>query len=218
VKGALASRAGRQGPLVLSVACVLAAVLMLHFTATFLYVTPRNPVRLRFEHWLHAYMSPFFVQGWQMFAPGPFFEDRRLLVRARVRDGSGHSHVTEFHDVNAREESKSRLWRSHGFYFPEETITLLAGNDPRVAVRDIIRTERLPAPATVADIRARKQAAEFARALASAAAVRQWGDGVEAVQLRMVARTLPRWDQRDRERPSHESYDLWWMPRMEVSR
>ncbi len=218
MKGEFVSRPVRQRRLNLVVACSLVTVLMLHFTATSLYVAPTNPVRLRFERWLHAYMSPFFVQGWQMFAPGPFFEDRMLLVRARVRDGSGRSHVTEFHDVNAREESRSRLWRSHGYYVPEEAITLLAGNDPRVAVRDIIMTEELPAPATAADIRSRKRTAEFVRALASSAAVRQWGDGVEAVQLRIVARTLPRWDQRHREHPSLESYDLWWMPRMEVSR
>ncbi len=212
------SRTSQRRHVALAVACGLAVLLIVHFTATVLYVAPTNPVRLRFEHRINAYMSPYFVQGWQMFAPGPFFEDRWLVVRARVRDESGRSHVTEFHDLNARETSKSRLWRSHRFYLPEEAITLLAGSDPRVGARDIVRTEELPAPATATDMRFRKRAAEFARALASAAAVAQWGDGVEAVQLRIVARTLPAWEQRHRERPSHETYDLWWMPRMEVSR
>ena len=56
-------------------------VLALHFGFTFLHVAPANPVSQQFASATGLWMSPFFDQNWELFAPDPVSRDTGLLVR-----------------------------------------------------------------------------------------------------------------------------------------
>jgi hypothetical protein len=68
---------------------MLAAVLLLHFGITFLYLTPLNPIKPAIIPALEGYMSPLFTQHWELFAPNPRVDTRLLLVACRVVNEQG---------------------------------------------------------------------------------------------------------------------------------
>jgi len=73
-------------------AVVLLACLMFlcHFAATAVYVMPLNPLKLSLSGLLAPYMNPYFVQGWELFAPDPLIKSNYLHVSCRLADGSEH--------------------------------------------------------------------------------------------------------------------------------
>lgn len=68
-----------------NVAVAFAALLFLfHFLVTFVYLTPVNPVKLRFDSFIEGYIgSPLFQQNWHLFAPTPIARDASLLAMCR---------------------------------------------------------------------------------------------------------------------------------------
>ena len=59
-------------------------VLAVHFGFTFLHVAPANPVSQQLAVATNFWMSPFFTQNWELFAPDPVSRDTGLLVRGTV--------------------------------------------------------------------------------------------------------------------------------------
>lgn len=55
--------------------------LIVHFTLTILYVSPRNPLKDTVEPFLDATIGTYFLQNWNLFAPTPVTADFSLLVR-----------------------------------------------------------------------------------------------------------------------------------------
>lgn len=80
---------------------VLVFVLVAHFGATLLYLTPLNPLKLRLYPQIHAYMVPFFEQRWELFAPDPLVDTRMLLVSCRLVDSQGVEKETPYTNMTA---------------------------------------------------------------------------------------------------------------------
>jgi len=59
-------------------------VLALHFGFTFLHVAPSNPVSQQLAPAVNFWMTPFFDQNWELFAPEPVSRDTGLLVRGKA--------------------------------------------------------------------------------------------------------------------------------------
>ena len=79
---------------------LLTLVLMFHFLMTLAYLTPLNPIKLYFQQANLAYMQPFFLQNWQLFAPNPVRDTRVLMVSCRIRDTDGTMTTTEWSDIS----------------------------------------------------------------------------------------------------------------------
>ena len=70
-------------------AVALAAVLLVltvHFGMTLLYLTPATPLKQALGGLPDRYMSPYFEQRWELFAPQPVKNSRYLLVACRAVD------------------------------------------------------------------------------------------------------------------------------------
>jgi hypothetical protein len=52
-----------------------------HFALTALYVSPTNPLKLRYNIFLGQTTGRFFQQNWSLFAPSPVTSNQRMLVR-----------------------------------------------------------------------------------------------------------------------------------------
>ncbi len=88
----------RKVPTVVLAAPVLLGLLLFHFVAVGLHVCPPNPVSLSARPWVQAYLSPYFVQRWRLFAPDPGGRNELLHVRCHLREGSTRS-STDWIDV-----------------------------------------------------------------------------------------------------------------------
>jgi Family of unknown function (DUF5819) len=80
---------------------ILTGVLVFHFAMTLTYLTPLNPLKLRFHHLILGYMHPFFIQSWQLFAPEPVKDTRVLVVACRRRQPDGTLTETAWADISA---------------------------------------------------------------------------------------------------------------------
>jgi hypothetical protein len=80
---------------------LLASALALHFALTLAYLTPLNPLKLAFHQSVSAYMQPFFVQNWHLFAPDPVRETHVLTVACRLRQPDGTLTETGWVDVSS---------------------------------------------------------------------------------------------------------------------
>ena len=54
-----------------------------HIACTILYLLPGNPLINHYGPYVNAYMSTFFSQNWNLFAPEPSIDRVRLLVRCK---------------------------------------------------------------------------------------------------------------------------------------
>lgn len=52
-----------------------------HLGCTILYLLPNNPLTIRYAPWVDAYMSPAFVQNWNLFAPEPATSGLNVVYR-----------------------------------------------------------------------------------------------------------------------------------------
>ncbi len=82
-------------------ACLVAAVLGLHFTATAIFLQPANPLRDRLYPLTSAYLGEYFMQNWRLFAPEPMEPSKRFWVSCRIEDRSGKVIATEPQDISA---------------------------------------------------------------------------------------------------------------------
>lgn len=58
-------------------------VFTVHFTATAIYLTPLNPIKLALYRYVHAWMNPLFTQNWHLFAPNPLASNSSLVTKCR---------------------------------------------------------------------------------------------------------------------------------------
>jgi hypothetical protein len=65
---------------------LLSAVLVFHFSLIQLANMPMSPLRLNMTGPIARYVSPFFAQRWNFFAPTPLQRDTIVLARARYHD------------------------------------------------------------------------------------------------------------------------------------
>ena len=109
--------AGREAgpvPTIIVVAPVLLGLLMFHFVMVGLYVCPPNPVSLTARPWVHAYISPYFTQRWQLFAPEPGGINEYVHVRCHLVEGD-QPRITPWVDVTTpllRAHQRNRLGAS----------------------------------------------------------------------------------------------------------
>jgi hypothetical protein len=80
---------------------VLALALAVHFGMTIIYLMPPNPLKLRLLPTVARYMSPFFRQKWELFAPDPARDNRLLLISCRVQSDGGELRETPYYDITS---------------------------------------------------------------------------------------------------------------------
>ena len=64
----------------------VALLVTVHFTMTFAFVQPGNPLRDSVFQWVNRYMSPYFTQNWKLFAPTPEEPSKHISVACRFAD------------------------------------------------------------------------------------------------------------------------------------
>lgn len=82
----------------------LCAILVTHFVATTIYVSPHNGLRLSLLPIVAPWIEPVFHQQWTLFAPDPLKSTDYLLVQCLIATGSepdSPTTTTELVDVSA---------------------------------------------------------------------------------------------------------------------
>lgn len=181
-----------------------------------------------------AYVKPYLVQDYRIFAPEPAHADVSMWVRAQVRSDQGSPQITEWVDVTSAELS-SPLWkmmRKHPTAVAAERLLAAYGdlNDGqrRVAARDYLADVDLTG--LQADLSATKiepaslrsfiRATNVTTSYATQVAYAVWDepDRVLAVQVRVVSSPVVRWADRFDEtaqRPAPTVTELGWRPTLE---
>ena len=83
------------------VALLVAVIVGIHLSATFLYNAPANPISQQYASELKTWMTPVFAQNWQLFAPNPLSEQIDVQARASV---AGAGRLTSWQDLSAVDE------------------------------------------------------------------------------------------------------------------
>lgn len=181
-----------------------------------------------------AYVRPYLVQDYKIFAPEPAHADVSLWVRAWVRDESGDTRTTGWIDATAGEVSSStrKIMRKHPTVVAAERL-LGAYSDLDEAARRVVAADYhrdsdlaglrddLAGSGTSSDVRrAFIRASNFATSFASQAAFAVWGESADvlAVQVRAVSSPVVRWADRfetDAARPDSTVTLLGWRPIIE---
>lgn len=222
-------------PIAKGLAFFLVGLIALHFTATFLWNAPTNPIRESVASEVSGYMRPFFVQNWSLFAPNPINAEDELLVRAQVTDPqTGEVEVTPWryptrlewtlvhHSPAPSRASRlsSNLHRrlnSAWNDLSDEQQDILSSHyaqmdDWRPLADDLIAAQGGETSADVATaVRADRVATGYATQFAKAI----WGDGVVAVQVQLRRTPVPRWDERmepEPDSPSSSTHEFGWRP------
>lgn len=195
-------------PAVGVLAVLLGAVFLLHFAVTALVVGPVNPISLQFGREINSYTGRMFQQTWTLFAPTPINDERGLLIRARLRDEQGLLLETEWHDITSGPIDRiheQRLFPPRHSRIISNGIQLLGWRDPVV---DRIREQLIVQPMEDADDprsrfpfspaeeRYLESMEEILRQIATVHARDRWGDGVEAVQVRLAVNEFPPFSRR----------------------
>ncbi|WP_433933507.1 DUF5819 family protein [Sorangium cellulosum] len=90
-----------------SAPALLGAALCFHFAMTLAYLTPQNPLKLRFARLIDGYMNPLLQQNWHLFAPDPITDTRLLMVACRLRAPDGSTTETGWTDIT------TPYWEAH---------------------------------------------------------------------------------------------------------
>lgn len=85
-------------PKTLLAAPVLLGLLLVHFTLVGLHVVPPNPISMRAQPAISAWVLPYFAQRWELFAPEPAGKSAWIHVRCHVHDEDGE-HLTPWLDI-----------------------------------------------------------------------------------------------------------------------
>lgn len=86
-------------------ALTVAALVVVHLAATFLYNAPANPVSQRYAKQVSWWMEPLFSQNWRLFAPNPISENVEIDARASL-DPDGRT--TAWVNLSAQDEAAVR--------------------------------------------------------------------------------------------------------------
>ncbi|THA23377.1 hypothetical protein E4198_24655 [Streptomyces sp. RKND-216] len=232
--------AGRRGERAVAALAVTAVgALLVHFTLSFLHVAPANPVSHRYQNLIDGYVQPYFLQNWHLFAPEPVNTDRGVLARAEIRTPDGTT-ITPYLDLTSPEldmveghAAPSRAARqvSGALQMYDEAVRQLTktGAGPKTQETRAPVTGRkdqeAPNPPAEADVRigpdtppvlARfyDRTVDQLGSLALDGLQRRYGTPIhiEAVQLRVVEHTFPRFSQRDDPGMGEVAYRTlpWW--------
>ncbi|WP_425586471.1 DUF5819 family protein [Streptomyces ziwulingensis] len=82
---------------------VVAIVVCVHLTMTFLHVAPSNTVTKRHGDAVGEWIYPEFEQNWKLFAPNPLQQNTAVQVRADVRTADGGVRTTGWYDLSAED-------------------------------------------------------------------------------------------------------------------
>lgn len=208
---------------------VVLGLLAVHVTFTVLWNMPRNAVRDDLRPAVADYMLPFFDQNWGLFAPDPTNSNEHIQVRARVRDDAGEIVVTDWFDATAFEIARirhhpipSRAARPSTTFYRRVAATIRGlSSEQRAVLLDDYSDgdwDRFaddlaaagPASNVAAQIRLERMLTSYATAVARAV----WGDDVVAVQARLQAEDIVRFDQRhdDDAESTFRFTDFGWRP------
>ncbi|WP_204039148.1 DUF5819 family protein [Acrocarpospora phusangensis] len=185
-----------------SVGCVAATCF--HFLMTFLYVAPWNHVYDSTSSLVNGYMNPYFRQTWDLFAPDPVDYNPHVLVRAKVGDRE-----TAWVDVSERELALIR-----GHLLPGRASRLAAGAKQMLNRANVVPVEGAAEEGKGQDPVLQAKAVRHMRAVATLAALAEWGPGVEAVQVKTEDRIYPRFADRADEGAGEvvRKVYAWWPP------
>lgn len=184
-----------------------------------------------------AWIRPYFVQDYRIFAPDPASADRNLWVRAWVETPDGERVETKWVDVTAIElaEPYRRVLRKQLTVIGAEQLMTSFGKlteAQKAVVEENFHTspdlaelnEALLAAddANAGDVRSFIRATNYTTSYATQAARALWGDDGEilAVQTRSVYSPVIRWDDRndpDAVRPDSSYTQLGWRPVLDWS-
>lgn len=89
---------------------LLFGLLVVHFIAVSLSVLPSNSVSRTAEPVSRVYLRPFFVQGWQLFAPDPVSGNVRVYVRGTYLSGDGDQETPWLDVLDPAMSKRRRIW------------------------------------------------------------------------------------------------------------
>lgn len=219
-----------------AMALLLAAT---HIALTAVYNVPSSDVKYGAlpGHTADAYIRPYFVQDYRIFAPDPASSDRNLWVRAWVQTPEGDRVETKWVDVTAIElaEPYRRVLRKQLTVIGAEQLMTAYGKltpeQKEIAEKNFHDSGDLAAlnesllaaeGANPVDVRAFIRATNYTVSYATQAAQALWSDDGEilAVQTRSVYSPVIRWEDRfdaDASRPDSSYTQLGWRPTLEWS-
>lgn len=70
-----------------------------HFTVIAMDLLPDNPLKHQFKYEVANYVSPFFSQTWNLFAPNPVNKNSTILLKYYVHQGNGQVDSTAWNDI-----------------------------------------------------------------------------------------------------------------------
>ncbi|MCH5585162.1 DUF5819 family protein [Shimazuella sp. AN120528] len=85
--------------LVFTTSAILSIVLLIHFSFTFLYLSPANPFKSKHWDMIIGYMNPLFTQNWKLFAPNPASQQENLDIRVQYVDNQGATRETDWKSI-----------------------------------------------------------------------------------------------------------------------
>lgn len=232
----------RAQPIPAAAKVVSAAALLLagvHIALTAVFNVPSTEVKYEAlpGRAADAWIRPYFVQDYRIFAPDPASADRNLWVRAWVETSGGERVQTKWVDVTAIElaEPYRRVLRKQLTVIGAEQLMTsygkLTDGQKAIVEENFHDTGDLNAlndalleadDSNGADVRAFIRATNYTTSYATQAAKALWADDGEilAVQTRSVYSPVIRWDDRmdpDAVRPDSSYTKLGWRPVLEWS-
>jgi len=212
-------------------------IVMSHFSMTILFLAPKNPISLEYSSYINRYMTPFFQQNWQLFAPNPINAERAVLIRARMQHPDYTYTITDFHDITSPYVDDIQRYR---IFAPLRTriilnsIQLLTFTDPsaqqfrdrleeifveqveeNVDIEDLV-PELFPLTDYEQDVI--KLAVKILYRLAVRSAIERWGDNISDIQIRFAVHRFPRFSERQSNSKTGEvvTEDFDWLPILEA--
>lgn len=85
--------------LVFTTSSILSIVLLIHFSFTFIYLSPANPFKSKHWETIIGYMNPIFTQNWKLFAPNPASQQANLDMRVQYVDKDGATRQSDWKSI-----------------------------------------------------------------------------------------------------------------------
>jgi hypothetical protein len=216
-------RFARIGFIVLPV--LLLSALGIHFLMTLAYLTPLNPMKLRYDTANQAYMQPFFSQNWQLFAPNPANDTRILMVACRVQNETGETTTMTWSDIS----TPLRAMYNENRFSPADRLDRLQVGTMRSVFRhdpllDKLKESEAAENSELGEMvkrleeqreRDRERSITILNRIGAAHCDRMYGEGnTSEVRVRMAINTFPRFSQRHLpdEAGKLEYYTFDWAP------
>lgn len=192
-------------------------VAVVHSIAVVLYVMPPNPIREAVgAERVAGYVTPYFRQGWNVFAPTPGVGDNTLVIRARLGETVRDAGVTEWLDIDER--AADRLLYNVARSRMEAVGRRMTGsmlaqlNSLSTEQREIVLASYPPSSGALADLSSRLETAvpgydasgyllveRRLTTLATLIARAVWGPRVSMVQFKIATHRVPAYPDREKE-------------------